>query len=44
MAKFKRASVRRRSSNQINKKAIVWASSAVAFIILLMTVLLIWDP
>jgi uncharacterized membrane protein YvbJ len=44
MANRKPNYLQRKSKNEVNKKAIIWVSSIVGAIIVLMAVLLIWNP
>jgi uncharacterized membrane protein YidH (DUF202 family) len=44
MAKRKQTYWERRRQDQVNKKAIIWTAVALGAIVVLMTVLLIWNP
>ncbi|MEF3302607.1 hypothetical protein [Paenibacillus sp. GYB003] len=44
MANRKPSYMQRRNKNDVNKKAIVWVASIIGAIVLLMIVLLIWNP
>ncbi|MDF2671526.1 MAG: hypothetical protein K0R67_3832 [Paenibacillus sp.] len=44
MSKKKLSYTARRQKEAVNKKAIIWAGSIVVGIVVLMTILLIWNP
>ncbi|WP_275671684.1 hypothetical protein [Paenibacillus ginsengarvi] len=44
MANRKPNYMQRKPKNEMNKKAIVWVASVIGAIVLLMIVLLIWNP
>jgi hypothetical protein len=44
MANRKPSYMQRRNKNDVKKKAIVWVASIIGAIVLLMIVLLIWNP
>lgn len=44
MAKRKPSYLQRKQKDQVNKKAILWVGSILAAFVILMAILLVWNP